>query len=343
MSCYLSYHTCDNSASDQSASELCSLRSLIVGPYAVGFLSLIEHLILTQDQGQNYQVVPNMPVATSTMIQNKISPNSGSVSSLKYPANKTVSSSIDPGLPSKDSSSKHKRALEKIYNRAARAFLNRNVLLTQELLETGFRSLESLALTVSVLRKWDILRITFDTMMYFSPPATSNQYSNNLLSNSPHSFVNNMYNRSVQLFQRTEDITILPSQVLSTLVYSSLKIDAPDIGRRMIEDWLAGRGNTTEMSLSWMSSSSASSSVLDGYDADASVNGDSPMEGPDPIERGDGYPKILELYCLQVLPRLEQWEYAADFLEYESELDVDTRDVSLFWPIKLVQGLILGL
>ncbi|KAF9059377.1 hypothetical protein BDP27DRAFT_1341542 [Rhodocollybia butyracea] len=127
-----------------------------------------------------------------------------------------------------------------------------------------------------------------------------------------------MYNRSLELFREPEGNASLPSHVLSSLVYSSLKTDAPDVGRRMIEDWLAGRADSENLSSSWMSSSS-SSPTQDGYDADGS-------DGISLGDAGDGYSKILELYCIQVLPKLEQWEYATEFLEYESELDPEARD-----------------
>lgn len=42
---------------------------------------------------------------------------------------------------------------------------------------------------------------------------------------------------------------------------------------------------------------------------------------------GQGYQKVLELYCLQILPKLEQWDYAREFLEYEGELLSNAREV----------------
>ena len=45
-------------------------------------------------------------------------------------------------------------------------------------------------------------------------------------------------------------------------------------------------------------------------------------------EEREGYAKVLELYCLHILPRLEDWDYAEDFLQYERELAPDTRKVS---------------
>ncbi|KAJ3785184.1 hypothetical protein GGU10DRAFT_8179 [Lentinula aff. detonsa] len=270
-----------------------------------------------------------MPVATSTMINTHSNP--------VYPT-KTVNviNPVVSDAPSKESNVKRNRALDKVYNRAARAFLNRNVALTRELLETGFKSLESASSNLTSLRKWDILRITFDTMLYTSPPLSPGSQINevpflhDMLSKTPQSFVEGIYTRSRQLFLQSENNTgtVLPSQVLATLVYSSLKADAPDVGRRMIEDWLAGRGDTAELSSSWMSTSTSSteSSMSDGYDADGSMNGDSPRDGINTVDGGDGYSKILELYCLQVLPKLDQWEYATEFLEYESELDQEVRD-----------------
>lgn len=71
---------------------------------------------------------------------------------------------------------------------------------------------------------------------------------------------------------------------------------APDIGRMMIENWLSRR---------------------ESYDTpNGSLTSD-----------GDGYEKILELYCLHILPKLGQWAYAKDILESESELSPHRRKV----------------
>lgn len=34
----------------------------------------------------------------------------------------------------------------------------------------------------------------------------------------------------------------------------------------------------------------------------------------------DGYAKVVDVYCLHVLPRLGDWEYATEFMKYEQEL-----------------------
>jgi hypothetical protein len=65
----------------------------------------------------------------------------------------------------------------------------------------------------------------------------------------------------------------------------------------MIEDWLSRRGQHEE-------------------------EGDK--------EREEGYEKVLELFICDVLPRLEQWEYAEEFLKYETELSPKKREVNLF-------------
>lgn len=268
----------------------------------------------------------NMPVATSTMV----------TSSVHSPSAVDFIKNHSPvyGTLSKGSKVKQSRALDKVYHRAARAFLNRNVALTHQLLDTGFKSLEGAGLNTTYLWKWDILRITFDTTLYTSPPSSSAShipFMNEILSKSPQSFVEDMYTRSRNMFQQSENnaTAALPAQILSTLVYSSLKVDAPDVGRRMIEDWLASRGDTTDLSLSWTSTSTSltDNSMSDGYDADGSGNGDSPVD-VGLVKGSDGYAKILELYCLQVLPKLGQWEYAMGFMEYECELELEPRDVS---------------
>lgn len=97
--------------------------------------------------------------------------------------------------------------------------------------------------------------------------------------------------------QSSSNSAYLPSQVLITLLCSSLKVDCPDVGRAMVEDWLARRESCY-------------------------LSNDCPDD--------DGYEKVLELYCLHVLPRLEQWDYAKEFLQYEGELLVNRREVRTY-------------
>ena len=125
---------------------------------------------------------------------------------------------------------------------------------------------------------------------------------------SPQSLLASLHTRSLKLFtpkaenpdgdagsQRTLSSRYLPPQVIVTLVLASLKLNAPEVGKVMVEDWLSGRGDPEE-------------------------------GGPD--DKG-GYEKIIELYCLQLLPRLEEWDLAADFLQYEGELDMAKKQVRL--------------
>lgn len=41
----------------------------------------------------------------------------------------------------------------------------------------------------------------------------------------------------------------------------------------------------------------------------------------------DGYEKVVEIYTLHILPKLEQWQYAKEFLQFESDLPEHTREV----------------
>lgn len=45
------------------------------------------------------------------------------------------------------------------------------------------------------------------------------------------------------------------------------------------------------------------------------------------IAGDDGYAKVVDVYCLHVLPRLGDWEYALEFLKYETELPEEKRSV----------------
>lgn len=236
---------------------------------------------------------------------------------LKAGAKRSVpwSPTTTPTLAS-DTTAKQSRsaALRSLYNRAARAFVLRDISLTHSLLRSAFDLLsppnsgsDSLA---ELRRKWDVLRITFESTLYASPPSSSDSLPEALraiLSESPHNLVTSIYNRSLSLFTPYADnaqktvlnAAYLPTQVLTTLVYSSIKLDAPDVGRLIIEDWLARR------------------------EPHHSLDG---QAGPEL----DHYVKVLDLYCLHILPRLELWEYAKEFLEYESEMPSLRREVRRF-------------
>jgi hypothetical protein len=155
-------------------------------------------------------------------------------------------------------------------------------------------------------RRWDVLRITFETTVRSSPPEQPVDSLPppvaELLMETPHSLVSMMYSRSLRFFTpqasgekkpTVADALYLPPQVLITTVYSSLKLECPDVGRTAIEEWLARR--------------------------------QARFPGSETV--GEGYEKVVELYCLNILPALKQWDYASEFLEYEIELKADAREV----------------
>ncbi|KAG1744284.1 hypothetical protein EDB19DRAFT_1696756 [Suillus lakei] len=215
----------------------------------------------------------------------------------------TVSTSdvLHHKLSSKGSSSTE-ATLQSLYNRAARAFLHRDIAITFTLLSAAFALIPPpLAPSPDPLdvhrRKWDILRITLETTVFSSAPDFVDlpQPLRESLLLSPQSFISTLYARSLTLFTpsslyRKPTSAFLPHQVLITLVASSLKIDCPIVGREMTEDWLSNRGQ---------------------YDFMPST--------------GEPYHKVLDLYCLHVLPRLGEWEYVKEFLSYENELSSDQR------------------
>jgi hypothetical protein len=230
---------------------------------------------------------PPMPTATTTMTTLSTSDTLPHKTSTK-------------GSPSTEAT------LQSLYNRAARAFLHRDIAITFTLLSAAFALIPPpLAPSPDPLdvhrRKWDILRITLETTVFASTPDLVDlpQPLRESLLLSPQSFISTLYARSLTLFTpsslyRKSSSAFLPHQVLITLVASSIKIDCPIIGREITEDWLSKRGQ---------------------YDFVPST--------------GEPYHKVLELYCLHVLPRLGEWEYVKEFLSYENELSADQRRVSL--------------
>ncbi|KAI0787440.1 hypothetical protein C8Q74DRAFT_1315371 [Fomes fomentarius] len=218
----------------------------------------------------------------------------------------TAPSVLSLKVPPPTASASAAATLRSLYPRAARAFLQRDVALTHSLLTSAFSLISppaSLATAKDSLsshrRKWDILRVTFETTLYASPPSTHDPETlpsalrvNLMLT--PEPLIATLHGRSLQLFTPSNPpqkatSAFLPGQILVTLVLASLKLDCPEVGRSMIEDWLAKHGQE--------------------------VDADDPK----------AYAKVLELYCLHVLPRLQDWEYAEDFLTYESELPHDVR------------------
>lgn len=250
-----------------------------------------------------------MPSITSTM--HTTTPGSlnlkasGSLSSV--PSTPSIAS---PSVPSAQFNSTL-ASLRGLYPRAARAFLQRNVALTHSLLTAAFALIEAppyprgADALASQRRKWEVLRITFETTLYAAPPATEDPdalppplRANMLLS--PEPFIATLHNRSLRLFTPASagkpTSSYLPAQVLVTLALAGLKLGCTAVARAMIEDWLARRPQYAEAGK----------------------------------EEREGYAKVLELYCLHVLPRLEDWDYAEDFLQYERELPPDARKVSKF-------------
>lgn len=212
----------------------------------------------------------------------------------------STSSSIH--LPSESSTS---ATLRSLYPRATKSFVQRDFTLTQTLLNSAFELLappsgleDSYA---QQRRKWDILRITLETTAYASPPESTADLPPALRANTletPQGLISRMHARSLRLFTPTAYTPspgFLPAQILVTLVLSSLKHECPQVARALIEQWLGHRRPRDE----------------------------------EAIEPGDaeGYEKVLDIYCIHVLPRLEEWDYAKEFLSYERELSTEKRQV----------------
>ncbi|EUC64840.1 hypothetical protein RSOL_493000 [Rhizoctonia solani AG-3 Rhs1AP] len=227
--------------------------------------------------------------------------------------------------------------LKATYSHAARAFLHHRIEEANELVEVAFELLHPPASQepdqlTTYRRKWDILRITLETTLYTTPLNGSATFKSNYpLANgsssgtiprspngsprsktplddplllSPPSLLGTLHTRSLKLFTpalERPNSRFLPAAVLVALVLASLKLDCPQVGRGMVEDWLANR---------------------DSLGLGSEVDG---RKGTKADER-EGYEKAVEVYCLHVLPRLNEWDYAKDFLDSEMEMRPSKRE-----------------
>jgi len=232
----------------------------------------------------------------------------------------TTVSGLDasPGASS-SSTTGTEATLRSLYSRAAKSFLNRDIPQTHALITSAFQLVPPPPSTITDAdrqlsvwrRKWEILRLTLETTVYSTPPSEAEELPSSIRANlmlSPQSLLASLHTRSLKLFtpwtegsdgdagsQRSLSARYLPTQVVVTLVLASMKLNAPEVGKGIVEDWLTGRGDPEEV-----------------------------------LEGGGGYEKIIELYCLHLLPRLEEWDLAAEFLQYEGELDVAEKQVRPF-------------
>jgi len=216
----------------------------------------------------------------------------------------TANSTPSPPAPPQQNTA---ATLRPLYTRAVRAFLHRDIVLTHSLLTSAF-ALITPPLTAAPdsltdhRRKWDVLRITLDVTVYTAPPADTANIPAALRSNallSAAALLAALHARSVRLFAPADvpapNPAFLPPQVLVTLALSSAKVGFPAAGRGIIEEWLACRA-------------------------------------PAPVTAAtseDGYEKVLEVYILSILPALGEWTYARQFLGYENELPVRSREVCI--------------
>ena len=235
------------------------------------------------------------------------------------PMSSTTTSASSPSTSvgaSSSSTAGTEATLRSLYSRATRSFLNRDIPQAHALITSAFQLIPPPPSTITDAgrqlsvwtRKWDILRLTLETTVYSTPPSQAEELPSSIRANlmlSPQSLLASLHTRSLKLFtpksggldgdsgsQRSLSSKYLPSQVVVTLVLASMKLNAPEVGKGMVEDWLPGRGDP---------------------------------EGV--LEEDDDYEKIIELYCLHLLPRLGEWDLAAEFLQYEGELDVTKKQV----------------
>ncbi len=245
------------------------------------------HPSLTDIEPGVTAVASSMPTATSTTT---VAGQSSSYST-------TLKATSAPSAASR---------LGTLIDGAGRAFVNHDYRLTQSLVDSAFTLLHPPVSVPDALddyrRRWDIFRITLEAHVYTSSSTSDDlpPHLKDLLLQSSQSLATAMYQRSLTLFTplngssktlATFNVIYIPPPVINTLVYATIKLNSPDVGRVVIEEWLARR---------------------DVYTSPA---------------QSEAYKKLLAIYCLQILPALDQWDYAKEFLDYESELSPKSLEV----------------
>jgi hypothetical protein len=234
-----------------------------------------------------------------------------------------------------------------LYAPAARAFVRKDFALTHTLMEAALVILLQHPPVVSIgmntsghdslstlRRKWDLLRITLETTAYtsLSPQSSSlskavesshsSSVANSLqpiLSLEPNALVQSLHSRSEQLHSpkgyRPSPLYI-PASILSALVFAALKLDCAGSARNLVEAWLAFRRDAMD------------AKELGSAPVNVGPQGPSSLDVFELVDlSSEGYEKVLDVYCLQVLPRLGEWDYAMEFLKYEPELSLEKRKV----------------
>ncbi|KZV94732.1 hypothetical protein EXIGLDRAFT_766889 [Exidia glandulosa HHB12029] len=184
-------------------------------------------------------------------------------------------------------------SLRALYPLAARAFLDRDFDTTQTHIDNALAILAQHDPALATQRrKWDMLRVTLHTTVHSQPAKSSNKFAA-LTQQSPQALVAAMHAQSVRLFTPATDKpspVYLPPSVVVNLVLAALKLDCPNDARAIAEEWLA----------------------VQQYDALA----------PDAATE---YEKVVQIYCLHVLTRLDEWDIAQDHLQSNHILTQDAR------------------
>jgi hypothetical protein len=105
----------------------------------------------------------------------------------------------------------------------------------------------------------------------------------------------------------------------------ALKSNEPSVARSIAEQWLTGLSDQTFQAIARLNQ------WLDAHEEHGSVEAIPPEHRAD-FERAQvlnkGYERVVELYVLRVLPVLQEWELASEFLEYNDILRAAKRRVS---------------
>jgi len=247
--------------------------------------------------------------------------------------------------PSTTSARKH-------YNSASRSFLIRDYSSTASSLHSALSSLppspphqwiESLlvsapiSLEAELKRKLDILQITFLATVHSSSPLSPTPHFDKLLQLPPDELIKALWTSLVnddstkeeeeEEILPTSQVSLLHPSIATSLCLAAIKLEQPKLARSVAEAWIGSASEELEkivweeiqeIGLDWEGELPLDG--MGGAQGSTGMNGSSILKVPDNGRRQlvKSWIRLLDLLVLHILPSLDEWDAASDFVRLQS-------------------------
>jgi len=242
----------------------------------------------------------------------------------------------------------------KHYNSASRSFLIRDYSSTASSLHSAVSSLppspphqwieallesQPISPAAELKRKLDILQITFLATVHSSSPLSPTPHFEKLLQLPTDQLIKSLWgslvnNDSTKQEEEEEEeilptlkVSLLHPSIATSLCLAAIKLEQPKLARSVAEAWIGSASEELEK-LAWdeiqeIGQEWESEIPLDGMggtQSNGGMNGSSILKAPDTGRRQlvQSWIRLLDLLVLHILPGLEEWDAAGDFVRLQS-------------------------